>query len=63
MKKVITLKLSLLSVALASTSSIAGASQGELVQTEVARPAPPSVVRQAQGNSHGNGGQGAGNIH
>lgn len=62
MKKVITLKLSLLSVALASTSSIAGASQGELVQTEVARPAPPSVVRQAQGNSQGNGGQGAGGL-
>ncbi|MCC5879684.1 MAG: S8 family serine peptidase [Idiomarina sp.] len=58
MKKILLTKLSLLSLALVGTSSIAQTNQGELVQTEVARPAPAGQVqgnRNGQGNGNGNG--------
>ena len=58
MKKILFTKLSLLSLALVGTSSIAQTNPGELVQTEVARPAPAGQVqgnRNGQGNNNGNG--------
>lgn len=55
MKNVKTFTLSVFTLALATSSVVAETHPNELIQTEIARPAPPGQISQGNGNANNNG--------